>query len=230
MQDIHDIEPPVPVGMDPFFIQLLMILAGILAIAGLALLLFFYLKRRKQHRVSQNTPMLPPPLPPDQAALNALNTLADTMEKDPRQYYFDISAILKIFMGKVFNMGVPEMTTREVLATLSGLDLDKELTTRTRDFFQFAAMVKYAGITPDILRIRKDNDLVRDFIRFVTVRFATSMEENPHQNMAPMNLEKEQPSMDPETLVKKDRLTDSFIPGSPPPVTKDNRSYIPKGQ
>ena len=85
-------------------------------------------------------------------------------------------------MGKVFDMGVPEMTTREVLATLSGLDLDKELTARTRDFFQFAAMVKYAGITPDTPRIRKDNDLVREFIHSVTTRFATPMEENIKQD------------------------------------------------
>ncbi len=229
MQDIHDIEPPVPVGMDPFLIQMLMILTGILAIVGLGLLLFFYLKRRRQHRVSQNTLMLPPPLPRDQAALNALNALADAMEKDPRQYYFDISAILKIFMGKVFDMGVPEMTTREVLATLSGLALDKDLTSRTRDFFEFAAMVKYAGITPDVPRIRKDTDLVRDFIRFVTVGSVASMEENSNRNPTAMNPGKPQPSTG-QDIPLKDRTSENFIPDSPPPVTKDNRSYIPKGQ
>ena len=229
MQDIHDIEPPVPVGMDPFLIQLLMILAGILAIAGLGLLVFFYLKRRRRNRVSQNTLMLPPPLPPDQAALKALNALADAMEKNPRQYYFDISAILKIFMGKVFGMGVPEMTTREVLATLSGLGLDKELTTRTRDFFQFAAMVKYAGITPDIRRMGKDTELIMDFIRFVTIRSHSPMEENSHKTMAATNPGKTQPSMDPDTPVKNSP-TDKFIPGSQKTGTEDNPLYIPKGK
>ena len=229
MQDIHDIEPPVPVGMDPFLIQMLMILAGILAIVGLGLLLFFYLKRRRQHRLSQNTLMLPPPLPPDQTAMHALDALEDAMKKDPRQYYFDISAILKIFMGKVFDMGVPEMTTREVLATLSGLALDKDLTARTRNFFEFAAMVKYAGITPDVPSIRKDTDLVRDFIRFVTVRSATSMEENSNRNPVAMNSAKAQRSTGPD-IPLKDRTSDNFIPGSQNPVTKDNRSYIPKGQ
>lgn len=229
MQDIHDIEPPVPVGMDPFLIQLLMILAGILAIAGLGLLVFFYLKRRRQRRVSQNTLMLPPPLPPDQAALKVLDALADAMEKDPRQYYFDISAILKIFMGKVFDMGVPEMTTREVLAILSGLGLNKDLTARTRDFFQFAAMVKYAGITPDIRRIGKDTELIRDFIHFVTSRSDSPMEENSRQGMVATNPGKAQPLMGPDIPVK-DRDTDVFIPGSQNPGTEDNRSYIPKGK
>ena len=164
MQDIHDIEPPVPVGMDPFVIQMLVVLLGVLLVLGLGVLLFFYLKRRKQNRRIKNTLLLPPPLPPDQAAVNALDSLTDVMEKDPRLYYFAISAILKKFMGKVFDMRAPEMTTREVVASLSGLDLDRELATRTRDFFQFAAMVKYAGITPEAPRIRQDHDLVREFI------------------------------------------------------------------
>lgn len=67
-------------------------------------------------------------------------------------------------MGKVFDMGTPEMTTQEVVSSLSGLNLDRNLTARTRDFFHFAAMVKYAGITPDFPRIYKDHDLVREFI------------------------------------------------------------------
>jgi hypothetical protein len=164
MQDIHDIEPPIPIGMDPVFIQILMGLAVVLVLAGLGMLLFFYLKRRKQKKMSANTLFLPPPLPPDQAAIKALDALAHALERDPRHYYFGISAILKIFMGKMFDMGAPEMTTQEVVASLSGLGLERNLTARTREFFHFAAMVKYAGITPEAPRIHKDHDLVREFI------------------------------------------------------------------
>ena len=164
MQDIHDIEPPLPIGMDPFFFQLLMGLAAVLLLVALGLVLFRYLKRRKQKKMSAKIPLLPPPLSPDKTALKALDALAHIQEKDPRHYYFEISAILKIFMGKVFNMGAPEMTTQEVVASLSSLDLDRKLTARTRDFFHFAAMVKYAGITPEIPRIHKDHDLILEFI------------------------------------------------------------------
>ncbi|SMC47730.1 protein of unknown function [Desulfocicer vacuolatum DSM 3385] len=168
MHDIHDIEPPIPIGMDPIYIQILLGLAVILLVAGMGLLLFFYLKHRKQKKIIADTLLLPPPLPPDQAAIKALDALADLMKTDPRRYYFEISAVLKTFMGKVFDMGAPEMTTREVVSSLSGLNLDRNLTARTRDFFHFAAMVKYAGITPEIKRIHEDHDLVREFIHFTT--------------------------------------------------------------
>jgi len=164
MKDIHDIEPPVPVGMDPFFIHLLMGVGVVLLLGILGLFLFRYIKRRKQRKMSANILLLPPPPPPDQAAIKALDALDHIREKDPRHYYFAISAILKTFMGKVFNMRAPEMTTQEVVASLSGLDLDRGLTVRIRDFFLYAAMVKYAGITPDAPRIHKDHDLVLEFI------------------------------------------------------------------
>lgn len=179
MQDIHDIEPPIPIGMDPIFIQILLGLAVVLVLAGLGMLLFFYLKRRNQKKISANTLFLPPPLPPDQAALKALDALADTLETDPRHYYFGISAILKTFMGKMFDMGAPEMTTQEVVASLSGLDLDRNLTARTRDFFNFASMVKYAGITPEAPRIHKDHDLVREFIHSTAGKMHDSQNDAP---------------------------------------------------
>ena len=179
MQDIHDIEPPIPIGMDPILFQILIGLAVLLVLAGLGMLLFFYLKRRKQKKISANTLFLPPPLPPDQAALKALDALADTLRTDPRHYYFGISAILKTFMGKVFDMGAPEMTTQEVVASLSGLDLDRNLTARTRDFFNFASMVKYAGITPEASRIHKDHELVREFIHSTAVKMYDSQNGEP---------------------------------------------------
>jgi len=220
MQDIHDIEPPILIGMDPIFLQILMGLAVLLVLAGLGMLLFFYLKRRKQNKMSVNTLFLPPPLPPDQAALKALDALADTLATDPRHYYFGISAILKTFMGKVFDMGAPEMTTQEVVASLSGLDLDRNLTARTRDFFHFAAMVKYAGIIPDSPRIYKDHDLVREFI------YSTAGEMHDSQYGEPdlvTGIKTEIDMATENTMGRKNMMVHST--GS-----KDPSSYIIKGQ
>ncbi len=225
MQDIHDIEPPVPVGMDPFLIQLLIILAVVLAVLALGLLLFFYLKCRKRNQLTQNTLLLPPPLPPDQAAMKAMNALADTMDKDPRQYYFGISAILKIFMGKVFNVGFPEMTTREVVANLAGLDLDRELTARTRDFFQFAAMVKYAGITPEAPRIRRDHDLVLTFIRDTSGNpVETALPDNKAVNPAENHTDRKDNGRD------KVPCRVQSTGGAPSPSAQAHRFFVGKGK
>ena len=220
MQDIHDIEPPIPIGMDPIFLQILMGLAVLMVLAGLGMLLFFYLKRRKQKKISANTLFLPPPLPPDQAALKALDALADILETDPRHYYFGISAILKIFMGKVFDMGAPEMTTQEVVASLSGLDLDRNLTARTRDFFNFASMVKYAGITPEAPRIHKDHDLVREFIH------STAGKMHDSQNGEPDLVTGIKTGIDMATKNTMDRKNTMVHSAG----IKEPSSYITKGQ
>ena len=220
MQDINDIEPPIPIGMDPIFIQILMGLAVLLVLAGLGMLLFFYLKRRNQKNISAHTLFLPPPLPPDQAALKALDALSYTLRTNPRHYYFGISAILKTFMGKVFDMGAPEMTTQEVVASLSGLDLDRNLTARTRDFFNFAAMVKYAGITPEAPRVHKDHDLVREFIHST----ASKMAEQCQGDMDVVNGIKPANGMATKNTMGRKTKIDN-IPG-----TEDQLSYIKKGQ
>ena len=164
MQDIHDIAPPVMVGMDPGVVKGLMVMTLGLVIAGVALGLFWMLKRHWNKKKTENMLMLPPPLPPDQAALKALALLGPPGSQPPRQIYFTLTAILKTFMGKQFHMGIPEMTTQEVLACLPRLNLEKSLVMQVRSFFQDAAMVKYAGSIPDDSRMQQDHAFVKDFI------------------------------------------------------------------
>lgn len=173
MQDIHDIEPPVLVGMDPVVVQSLLVMAAVLIAAAAGWLVWSYWKRRRALKKINDIGLLPPPPPADEAALKALAALGDPAIQDPRQFYFAVTAILKTFMGKVFHMGIPEMTTQEVLATLPQMDLDKSLAARTREFFQSAAMVKYAGVVPETAQPERDHAFVGEFVRRVTEKINT---------------------------------------------------------
>ena len=102
MQDIHDIHPPVEVGMDPFILQAAL---AVLAIVLLSMLIFFlvrrYLKNRKVKGIDQN--LLPEPLPPLEQAMEAIKLLKVRQYHDLRQFYFDLTAILKRYiLPKIF--------------------------------------------------------------------------------------------------------------------------------
>lgn len=164
MQDIHDIAPPVMVGMDPLvWAWAAAVLVLVLLAAGVV---FFYrrFRRRNVDVRHEDLLMLPPPPPPDEAALNALAAIRDLAHLDPRAYYFALTATLKTYMGKIFQDHIPEMTTQEVLACLPALELASELKSAVRLFFEAAEMITYAGQAPGRDQAAEDEAFVRRFI------------------------------------------------------------------
>ena len=47
MQDIHDIRPPVQVGMDPIFLKAVLIALALMLLVGAVLLVYRYLRQKK---------------------------------------------------------------------------------------------------------------------------------------------------------------------------------------
>ncbi|MBF0573001.1 MAG: hypothetical protein HQK69_04495 [Desulfamplus sp.] len=190
MQDIHDIKPPVKVGIDPLILNIIIALIAVLLCLIAGYFLFRYIKKRLSQKRKDTVMLLPPPLPADQAALRELELIADLMMTEPRLYYFRLTALVKIFIGKVFNINAPEMTTQEIIAALNNLAVEKVIkdndfqnvtaknsTDNTlkfgiertmiapaREFFLSSSMVKYAGVIPKIEQIKSDENFVRAFI------------------------------------------------------------------
>ncbi len=163
MQDIHDITPPVQVGIDPAVIKYAIIGFGLILL--FAVILFavrYFIKKRKQE--NRNILFLPPPLPPDAAALKELGSLWDLMEKYPRLFCFKISGVFKTFIGKQFKINAPEMTTEELVAHLRNLDLEKETAAGAREFLLSLDHIKYAGAIPPKEKMERDHNFVKDFI------------------------------------------------------------------
>ncbi|HKK91351.1 MAG TPA: hypothetical protein VJ936_08120 [Desulfobacteraceae bacterium] len=163
MKDIHDIAPPVPVGIDPFYIKVLVAALGVLVLAGLLLLFFRFLKKRRA-REKKSLYLLPEPLPPHQAAIEEMDAFLYLMESHPRLFYFRLTGTLKRFIGKCLDFNAPEMTTQELAARIRRLELDREEGVELRDFLVFADTIKYAGITPDHRRMEQDDAFARRFV------------------------------------------------------------------
>lgn len=164
MQDIHDIKPPVSVGIDPLIFKIGFAVIAIVCLAFAGYLLFCYLKKRMGKDRKDGMLLLPPPLPADQAALRELGIIADLMLTEPRLYYFRLTALLKTFIGKIFNINAPEMTTQEIISTLNTLSIEKEMINGARELFLSSSMIKYAAMTPEMENMRSDEQFVRIFI------------------------------------------------------------------
>jgi len=185
LQDIHDIIPPVPVGIDPLIFKVAFAIISIVCCAIAGYLLFRYLKKRLNKKRESNPPLLPPPLPADQAALRELSAISDLMLSEPRVYYFRLTALLKTFIGKMFKINAPEMTTQEIIAALNTIDIKREMISSAREFFISSSMIKYAAVTPGMEKARSDEEFVRSFIDSVMNMIST--ERNLTENTLPEN-------------------------------------------
>jgi len=163
MQDIHDIRPPVQVGFDPLLLKImLMVLGGILALTLLFFLIKKYLKKR-QH--PKDLRYLPAPLAPYDAALKALDLLFQSRIRDSRVFYFDLTAVLKKYVGSSFNMNALEMTSQEFIRSMNRSDIDKDIKKNMARFFKLSDAFKYAGIIPEENRAKEDLLFIKKMIQ-----------------------------------------------------------------
>lgn len=163
MQDIHDIRPPVPVGFDPAVLKIiLMVTGGILVLVLLFFLIQKWLKKRKQ---SENLKCLPLPLAPYETALRELDLLFQNELTDTRFFYFDLTAILKKYIGRTFHINAVEMTTQEFVKGIFLLTLDKTIKKEISLFCEKSDPIKYAGIVPGREAAKEDLLFIKEKIR-----------------------------------------------------------------
>ncbi|MBI4849778.1 MAG: hypothetical protein HY808_14605 [Nitrospirae bacterium] len=141
--DIRDIKGPLSFpGWEYLYIFL-----AILAIIIIAVLIYKFFKRKKKVKE-----LVIPPKPAHETAYEALKEL---MNKDylksgrVREFYFELSNIVRYYVEDRFHLRAPEMTTEEFLVTLKD---SKVLTTGQqgllKDFLSHCDMVKFAKYLP----------------------------------------------------------------------------------
>ena len=139
MEDIHDIYPPVMVGMDPRVLKI----AGLCGLALVIILVLVWLIRRYWKR---NTPedgaAIPVGAPPLETALSALDTLDPGIPA--RAFYYELNAILKNYMGDTLGFRAREMTTRELRAALAASSLPMDLAKSVVAFQENSDPLRYA--------------------------------------------------------------------------------------
>lgn len=182
MQELHDIRPPVMVGMDPFWITAAWI-AG--AIFLLALALWFFLRKFwKRKKAAQEKLSLAQPLQdPFTSAINTLDALEEkvSLGAESKKLYFALGDIMKTYIGKTHNTSAREMTTQELAASLKTVSLERQLAAQVIRFQQECDPFRYApehtNIHTDIShRIYNDISQARQLIQ--------AMEKDRHSHCA----------------------------------------------
>jgi hypothetical protein len=162
MQEFHDIRPPVPVGLDPMAVKIFLILLGALF---LALLLFFLIRnRRKKRNGVRDIQALALPLSPFEEAAKELDSLVQRPMDDPRLFYFDLTLVLRRYMGRTFGFNAVEMTSEEFIREMGRIHLEREVGKQISQFQSLSDPYKYAGVLPETAMVKKDMDLVRKIL------------------------------------------------------------------
>lgn len=162
MQAFHDIRPPVPVGLDPMTVKIFLILLGALFLA--ALLFFLIRKWWKKRKGARDIEAVALPLSPFEEAAKELDSLSQRPMDDPRLFYFDLTLVLRQYMGRSFGINAVEMTSEELIRELGRLPLEKEVKKEIAQFQALSDPFKYAGVSPEKAVVIKDLDRVREIV------------------------------------------------------------------
>ncbi len=158
-KDIRDIKPPeeLPFDWRPYGL-----VAAVFAAVALAGWGFFYFLNRPRRQYA------PPPRPPHELALAALNKLhAQRLVDEGKfaEYYVQLSAIIRGYLEDGFGVRAPEMTTEEFLAAATA---DRRLAAAQRrllgDFLSQADLVKFARHLPTLNDTQSAYEAARRFV------------------------------------------------------------------
>ncbi|WP_319406431.1 DUF4381 family protein [uncultured Desulfosarcina sp.] len=165
MSDIHDIRPPVPVGLDaPWLIPALLALAGVLILAAL----WWWWRHRKKRTIET----IVPELPPEMIAMQALDGISDIRGQDGKSFYFHLSAILRQYVFGRFAVGAPEMTTEEFMPCIDRLPVDHELARQLKQLCRAMDPIKFGGVATVEKQMETDLFFARAFVRKTTLAAA----------------------------------------------------------
>lgn len=110
LKPLREIRSPIPWSK---------IVLGVVAALLVAVGLWWYLRQRARRRIEV------PLVPPHEVAFEALNALRETDFDDPaaiRWFYFQISEVVRTYVEARFGMNATDLTTEEILASLTHLD------------------------------------------------------------------------------------------------------------
>jgi hypothetical protein len=185
MSDIHDIKPAIAMGID---LQWLYWVLATTVFLVLGLLVFRILKKRKRRKTEFPQP---PPLTPDAEAYQMLDDLAAQGDLSPKQFYFQLSAILRRFIERHFLIPAVEMTTEELLPKVDQLSLKTDQSRALKDFCRAVDPIKFASAAAEQSRMASDLAFARDFVHQSTIE---TTRENDSEAPCPTTMGSETPS------------------------------------
>ena len=157
---LQDIRPPVNL---PFNIGPIIILLIVLGFLVLAWIVWNLLKRKKS-----NTQIIAPPKSPSEIAYGRLEILLKKnlpQQRLIKEYFIEISDIMRRYVEGRFTVRAPELTTPEFLERIKRSDqLKLDHKQLLKEFLNCCDLVKFAKYGPSEKEINESATLVRRFV------------------------------------------------------------------
>jgi hypothetical protein len=164
-QDIRPIKPPLKAPIT--FREIMTWVLLLLLIAAIAFGVYYFLKKRKKKEPLIKL-RLKPTIPPDEAALEAFETLR--LKKlwqsgRVKEYYSEMTDIVREYMELRFSIRALEMTTDEIALAMRQAPVNSEARNKVLTTLTLADLVKFAKEQP--LPMENDTSLNHciDFVR-----------------------------------------------------------------
>ncbi|MCC6860625.1 MAG: hypothetical protein IT158_18810 [Bryobacterales bacterium] len=158
--DLRDIAPPVEMPEDPVWPWYAGIGSGGAILAAAA---GYAARRRRAALRARQAGVGPPPAPPGQTALEALEALETDLPA--KLYYTRLAEILRVYIADRFEVNEPDATSSELLRILFRMRrIAAGQQGVLRALFAEADLAKFAGWTPDGDARRRALEAARGFV------------------------------------------------------------------
>ena len=152
-----------PVSMKEVFPWIL----GVLLLALIGLIVWFFWKRRKPRVDENGEPIKGPVTPPYDKAIGDLESLKQQklwQVGKVKEYYSGLSDIAREYIEGQFKVNAVEMTTDDILREVQGLNFDHEIYGKLKDTMELSDLVKFAKYTASSL---ENDNAMSDMTDFV---------------------------------------------------------------
>ncbi len=104
-----------------------------------------------------------------------------------KEYYYELSDILRWYLGRVYERNVPDMTTEEFLTAFREIDLPASLFDGVEAFMKHSDLVKFARYEPEVAQTKYDFEFVHaaiDRVRLDVLRRQEVQTVTPNNGQA----------------------------------------------
>ena len=139
----------MPIKQNLTFIETTPYIGGALILAGLILLTVYLIKRSKSRNNIEEEFI--PNIPAIVTARERLSQLKNAnlwQSGKSKEYYTDLTDIVREYLEGQFNIDAIEMTSDEILQEVKKLQIDKSILNKLEDTLTTADLVKFAKATP----------------------------------------------------------------------------------
>jgi hypothetical protein len=154
---IKDIKGPMSVPWT--FEEMLPYIIGVIVLAAIIWFVFWYMRKRKKGEKLIN--ILKPKKPAHDEALLALETLRNKklwQNNKVKEYYTELTEIIRIYVEKRFGVLAMEMTTDEIITSIFPFNIQDNMKRKLKQMLVLADLVKFAKSNP----LPNEHDLCLD--------------------------------------------------------------------